>query len=94
MIGSLVELSASGKKLKCCQHLRGRIGLIVAIDRGLGAYAQDTDKYWIDWIGMSKDDAYTARRYGYGLTNGLWHRRDFKKVKVGQKMSGSSLDKS
>jgi|TARA_R100001129_G_scaffold173812_1_gene145676 hypothetical protein len=81
MIGQLVTLSASGKKLKCCQHLKGRIGLVVDIDRGLPAYAQDTDKYWIDWIGLSVDEAYPARKWGYGLANGMWGRRDFKKVK-------------
>ena len=81
MIGQLVTLSASGKKLKCCQHLRGRIGLVVDISKGLPAYAEDTDRYWIDWVGLSADEAYPARKWGRGLADGMWRRRDFKKVK-------------
>tara|TARA_R110000824_G_scaffold46748_5_gene133961 strand:- start:1008 stop:1253 length:246 start_codon:yes stop_codon:yes gene_type:complete len=81
MIGELVRLSASGQKLKCARHLRGLIGLVVDIDRGLPAYAEDNDRYWIDWIGLTADKAYPARIWSRGLANGMWSRRDFKKVK-------------
>ena len=79
MIGLLVELSAYGKTLECCKHLQGKVGLIVDVE--LKSHGKKT--YWIDWVGMTKDEAYPRRTYvgGLHLANGYWNRRDFKVVK-------------
>ena len=88
MIGHLVELSAVGRKLKCCQHLKGYVGLVVDTCKEYDdGYRQ---KYWIDWVGITPEEA-----YGYvqgnrtRVHNGTWNRRDFKKIKNGQKMSST-----
>ncbi|MAG24919.1 hypothetical protein CMI47_05000 [Candidatus Pacearchaeota archaeon] len=82
MIGQLVELSAFGRKLLCCQHLKGYVGLVVDVTNS------DEDhggtQYWIEWVGMTPEDAYPQRWRGANhpsLTNGTWNRRDFKLVK-------------
>jgi len=82
MIGQLVELSAVGRKLKCCAHLKGHVGLVVD-DHGeyREAYGYSR-KYWIDWIGIDPEEAYPLRRNGgIGLANGTWNRRDIRLVK-------------
>jgi len=73
MIGQLIELSAVGRKLLCCQHLKGHVGLVVD-------YCGE--KYWIEWIGIDPEEAYGVRRSGgIALANGTWNRRDFKLAK-------------
>ena len=82
MVGELVRLSAAGQKLKCCEHLRDRIGLVVDVCIEGRGQPDQCHKYWIRWIGLTADEAYPARRCGHGLANGMWNRRDFKKVKI------------
>ena len=85
MIGELVELSAHGRKLKCCRHLRERVGLVVAVD----CTWEGKTIYWIDWIGMTAEEAYPrrvltsshARGIELALANGMWSRRDIRLVK-------------
>ena len=83
MIGQLVELSAVGRKLKCCSHLKGHVGLVVDVHRETmpELYGHRT-KYWIDWIGIDPEEAYPLRRNGgIALANGSWNRRDIRLVK-------------
>ena len=81
MIGQLVELSAVGQKLLCCQHLKGHVGLVVDTHKEYDdGYTQ---KYWIEWVGMDPEEAYpVSRSGGIALANGTWNRRDFKLVKI------------
>ncbi len=79
MIGTLVELSAEGRRLKVCEHLIGLVGLITD-------YNEQDKTYRIEWSGIEYNEAYkrwfcskTGRRMA--LYNGLWKRRDFKIVK-------------
>jgi hypothetical protein len=75
MIGQLIELSAFGRTLKCCQHLKEHVGLVVD-------YCGES--YWIEWVGMDPEDAYPQRwrgRHSFALTNGTWNRRDIRLVK-------------
>ena len=82
MIGKLVELSASAKKLKCCRHLVGHVGLIVDMHHELRADMSQYQKYWIDWVGIDRDDAYPLSSSGRPrLSNGTWNRRDLKIIK-------------
>ena len=84
VIGQLVELSAVGRKLKCCVHLIGHVGLIVDVSPEDDCNHTGT-KFWIEWVGMDYEKAYPQRwqrPHGYALTNGTWNRRDFKLVKI------------
>ena len=82
MIGQLVELSAFGRKLLCCQHLKGYVGLVVDVTNN-HSHDYGATQYWIEWVGMDPEDAYPQRWRGAGLslTNGTWNRRDFKLAK-------------
>ena len=85
MIGQLVELSAVGRKLKCCVHLIDHVGLIVDVTPEGDWDHRDSTKYWIEWVGMDPEKAYPERwqrPHGLSLTNGTWNRRDFKLVKI------------
>jgi hypothetical protein len=85
MIGQLIELSAFGRSLLCCQHLKGYVGLVVDVTTG-HSHDFGTTQYWIEWVGLTYEDAYPQRwqqptRFIPALTNGTWNRRDFKLVK-------------
>ena len=83
MIGQLIELSSFGRKLKCCQHLKGHVGLVVDVTSKCELLTDPATQYWIEWIGIPDDEAYPlqAGKVGIALANGTWNRRDFKLVK-------------